>query len=679
MSGAPPGTDNPQISLVEEDEHQVWSQNIDLGSGPKLPPVDFKDLFTHKTSQYFNIKRLLTSNPSSSKNKIVTTRRPKIPKFNTKFQCPLPQVLVQQGGDSEPWNLRCFCNIRNEHGFMIQCEKCLNWQHAACVNINQNTMPNKYICPICSNKHIRCSCEDNLNYRYPLIQCSKCGYWVHKKCEGLDSGPYYTKNHVCYKCGGTPSQPPDVHLPFALPIDNPVVHISQKVINEMHPSILTVPYINILTVDFLDHDISLFQFVETIYNRMRSFFYLTHPLIIFNSLKKRRGDVSFSFFRSVFYILQFLYGINQETSVYLFDLLAKYDIYHPYELPTTLYTCTMSPFDCSDPAKIELEKLKHITEILQVTLPSDVQVRNGKLYCQSPLQGEQLIAVVEGFVGTIDEFCYDNGVDHRIYSICGTNLVIDTSKNNPQFIHNFRRSLCPNCVVKLFKCDGVTYVGVFAGISDVNGISKRTRREKFSILPNTELLLPIDFAPATIEEPQQFMNWRFNEIDIQEPEVMPNNNEKKEEKSSPQKHTRPSREERDETAAIRQVERNNKKKKKKMESEVKIKKKPGKPAKPLRGVKQQQNNNVLECSLFSMLQSETPRTDLFEIPNEEFKQDDMEDVEEFDLETKEPLDENVDYSFLNSLNEAQIIPFTPMEICDPVKEMLSIIDMKYFN
>jgi hypothetical protein len=40
----------------------------------------------------------------------------------------------------------------------------------------------------------------------------------------------------------------------------------------------------------------------------------------------------------------------------------------------------------------------------------------------------------------------------------------------------------------------MAYPVIYAGVSDVNGIARRTRREKFSIPPHTELLLPLDFA-----------------------------------------------------------------------------------------------------------------------------------------------------------------------------------------
>ncbi|KAF3166652.1 hypothetical protein TWF225_000712 [Orbilia oligospora] len=45
--------------------------------------------------------------------------------------------------------IRCFCGYDSDDGFTIQCERCLHWQHARCVNINQNSVPETFICYYC--------------------------------------------------------------------------------------------------------------------------------------------------------------------------------------------------------------------------------------------------------------------------------------------------------------------------------------------------------------------------------------------------------------------------------------------------------------------------------------------------------------------------------------------------
>lgn len=40
--------------------------------------------------------------------------------------------------------IRCVCGVEEEEGFMIQCEGCFTWQHAACVGFDSpNTSAQK--------------------------------------------------------------------------------------------------------------------------------------------------------------------------------------------------------------------------------------------------------------------------------------------------------------------------------------------------------------------------------------------------------------------------------------------------------------------------------------------------------------------------------------------------------
>uniref|UniRef100_A0A0L8HSV0 C2H2-type domain-containing protein n=1 Tax=Octopus bimaculoides TaxID=37653 RepID=A0A0L8HSV0_OCTBM len=47
--------------------------------------------------------------------------------------------------------IHCVCNQVEEKGLMIQCEVCMCWQHAFCMNLDEATLPKKYICSICQN------------------------------------------------------------------------------------------------------------------------------------------------------------------------------------------------------------------------------------------------------------------------------------------------------------------------------------------------------------------------------------------------------------------------------------------------------------------------------------------------------------------------------------------------
>lgn len=42
------------------------------------------------------------------------------------------------------------------HLFYLQCDVCLCWQHAACFDITESTLPKKYICYVCENPPGNC-------------------------------------------------------------------------------------------------------------------------------------------------------------------------------------------------------------------------------------------------------------------------------------------------------------------------------------------------------------------------------------------------------------------------------------------------------------------------------------------------------------------------------------------
>ncbi|PIA13995.1 hypothetical protein COEREDRAFT_10785 [Coemansia reversa NRRL 1564] len=62
------------------------------------------------------------------------------------------------GGDSTPDEdqgvIRCICNIDDDDGFTIQCENCLVWQHAVCVGVEQDNVPDEYLCEMCNPRKL---------------------------------------------------------------------------------------------------------------------------------------------------------------------------------------------------------------------------------------------------------------------------------------------------------------------------------------------------------------------------------------------------------------------------------------------------------------------------------------------------------------------------------------------
>ena len=58
---------------------------------------------------------------------------------------PSPAPLPEESG-----TIRCICASDNDDGFSIQCERCFAWLHARCVDISPDSVPEVYVCPLCS-------------------------------------------------------------------------------------------------------------------------------------------------------------------------------------------------------------------------------------------------------------------------------------------------------------------------------------------------------------------------------------------------------------------------------------------------------------------------------------------------------------------------------------------------
>lgn len=57
---------------------------------------------------------------------------------------PEPEIYAIDAGI-----IRCICGYEEDDGFTIQCEKCNAWQHAVCVNIDNDKVPDVYLCDLC--------------------------------------------------------------------------------------------------------------------------------------------------------------------------------------------------------------------------------------------------------------------------------------------------------------------------------------------------------------------------------------------------------------------------------------------------------------------------------------------------------------------------------------------------
>lgn len=57
---------------------------------------------------------------------------------------------ASDAGDSLHETIRCICGFSDDDGFTVQCEKCLVWQHCACVAEDGETLPDVFFCERCN-------------------------------------------------------------------------------------------------------------------------------------------------------------------------------------------------------------------------------------------------------------------------------------------------------------------------------------------------------------------------------------------------------------------------------------------------------------------------------------------------------------------------------------------------
>lgn len=67
---------------------------------------------------------------------------------STAYDHPTPDTdpMATDGASDD---IRCVCENTDDDGFTIQCDDCLVWQHAICVGISKDNVPDSYFCDVC--------------------------------------------------------------------------------------------------------------------------------------------------------------------------------------------------------------------------------------------------------------------------------------------------------------------------------------------------------------------------------------------------------------------------------------------------------------------------------------------------------------------------------------------------
>lgn len=123
--------------------------------------------------------------------------------------------------------IRCVCDYDDDDGFTIQCEQCLVWQHAKCVGISKNSVPEQYFCEECNpGWH-----EDLHNLALKAINLD-----VINTTSNMNQGTV----NILEESGSTPVQPrPGFKRKISMPSGVPALNeISENIIsNDAQPVI----------------------------------------------------------------------------------------------------------------------------------------------------------------------------------------------------------------------------------------------------------------------------------------------------------------------------------------------------------------------------------------------------------------------------------------------------------
>jgi hypothetical protein len=63
----------------------------------------------------------------------------------------IAEVVMFSGGEEEDV-IRCICGLYKDEGMMIQCERCLVWQHCDCVRADEGV--EHYLCERCNPRPV---------------------------------------------------------------------------------------------------------------------------------------------------------------------------------------------------------------------------------------------------------------------------------------------------------------------------------------------------------------------------------------------------------------------------------------------------------------------------------------------------------------------------------------------
>ena len=436
--------------------------------------------------------------------------RPVTPALNIDITKP---ELYDDEQNNEKYGIRCVCDEQIDKGLMIQCESCMYWLHAACVNIARILPNDKFLCPFCKKKPIRCTCGNAKKYDEPIIQCVKCKYWVHKSCANLGYGrnpPHF----ICSFCGGSNLSLPYYTLPPSIFKDF-VVDIDSNMYMEMIDKIPKGKFKNFIFADLNKKEIHFNDTVARYFNAFAA------PLF--------EEDIDFwSVFTST------LCELLQVDRKYLFssiDNLAMQLMYEKVTFSKPNLFVALDTFTMSERASILIQQI-NLPRYDKPLVPVKLKYRDGGIHVESSVQDGAFICSIPGFMCHFFESPCANGIKPTYVSVPSSEFVIDTEGTGFAISQHIKRSFHYNCHPKLCIVKGEVKALLFA--HNMKGpMIMKTRQKKggIAIEEGGEIYLPFD---SDLPWPTPSDEWmeKTKIIKNQERHSRRRNKEKKEKKNT---------------------------------------------------------------------------------------------------------------------------------------------------
>ena len=66
--------------------------------------------------------------------------------------------------------IKCICSYQHDDGFLIECNKCNEWQHGVCMGVEKDIVPDVYECSVCMPEAIHLEIETAINLQQGFLK-----------------------------------------------------------------------------------------------------------------------------------------------------------------------------------------------------------------------------------------------------------------------------------------------------------------------------------------------------------------------------------------------------------------------------------------------------------------------------------------------------------------------------